>query len=88
MTCGHAFTLIDLYSQRDAVNRYVRGWSRDDILAWLAQYGLVTEDPFHTNLPWKQYLFQPFWHSGLMVCFNFDGDPVSAARHGKVVITC
>ncbi|MEO8608694.1 MAG: hypothetical protein ABI690_12465 [Chloroflexota bacterium] len=84
----HDFTLIDLYSQRKAVNRYVRGWSRDAVLSWLTQYGVVTEHPFHRDVPWKQYIFSPFGQYGFTCVFNFDGDPLSAARHGIVVIMC
>jgi hypothetical protein len=35
------FVLIDLFSQRAAINRYVDGWSKEAILAWMSQYGSV-----------------------------------------------
>jgi hypothetical protein len=86
MTRYHDFTLIDLYSQRQAVNRYVRGWSRDEILAWLNQHGTVTEHWSHPAITYKQYVFEPFACRGLAVVFNFDGDPSISDKHPIVVI--
>lgn len=37
------FQLIDLVSQRNAVRHHVRGWSVDDILAWLAANGQLSQ---------------------------------------------
>ena len=81
------FVLIDLYSQRKAVNRYVRGWSRDEILAWLNQHGTVTERSSHPAIPYKQYVFESFGF-GLAFVFNFDGDPAVSDKHPIVVIDC
>ena len=33
------FRVVDLASQAAAFVRYTRGWSRDDIIAWLRQFG-------------------------------------------------
>jgi hypothetical protein len=49
--CRHDFVLIDLYSQRKAVSRYVEGWSKAKILTWLGQYGEVQ------SLLGMQYIF-------------------------------
>ena len=35
------FRVIDLDSQADAVARHIRGWSRDEVLAWLGRYGKI-----------------------------------------------
>jgi hypothetical protein len=36
------FRVIDLGSQADAVARHIRGWSREEVLAWLGRYGKIT----------------------------------------------
>ena len=41
MCIGGAFTLIDLYSQRSAVARYISGWSVEQTLSWLQLFGAV-----------------------------------------------
>jgi hypothetical protein len=38
------FRVVDLDSQAAAFVRYTRGWSRNDILAYLSQFGLVRGD--------------------------------------------
>jgi hypothetical protein len=35
-------TLIDLYSQREAVEDYVRGWPVAEVLEWMRRFGTVT----------------------------------------------
>jgi hypothetical protein len=75
------FTLIDLYTQREIVNRYIAGWSRDIILEWLSQYGIVTETAYRPYPDWKRYWFEPYWHYGLGVIFTFDGDPAISVKH-------
>ncbi|HEX8731884.1 MAG TPA: hypothetical protein VF725_07455 [Ktedonobacterales bacterium] len=37
------FVLIDLYTQMPGLPRFMREWSRDDMLNWLRLYGEVTE---------------------------------------------
>jgi hypothetical protein len=34
--------LIDLYSQREAVKEFVRGWQVEEILEWMRCFGTVT----------------------------------------------
>lgn len=36
-------TLIDLYSQRDAIATYVKDWPIEKVLEWMKQYGTVTK---------------------------------------------
>jgi hypothetical protein len=38
-----AFQLVDLVSQREAFRRHVRGWSVEDIVAWLAARGQLSK---------------------------------------------
>jgi hypothetical protein len=35
------FVVIDLFSQYEAVNHHVAGWSQSRILSWLRQFGQV-----------------------------------------------
>jgi hypothetical protein len=44
------FRVIDLGSQADAVARYIRGWSRDEVLAWLGRYGKITRFPHDADV--------------------------------------
>ena len=65
------FVLIDLFSQYDAVYRYIEGWSIDEIFDWVAQYGdivgikvlpeLVVGDPskFEIDDESVRYNFMP-----------------------------
>jgi hypothetical protein len=80
------FVLIDLYSQREAILRYVEGWSKQAVLAWMCQYGLITK-PYTPN-EWFQdhYLFTPFCCAGLLTAFTFEGDPSISQKHRIVVI--
>jgi hypothetical protein len=39
------FAVIDLASQASAVAAHVRGWTKDQILAWLSESGTVTPLP-------------------------------------------
>lgn len=84
--CSQDFVLIDLYSQREAVLRYVRDWSKEEIFAWLRQHGMVTEIPLSEMPPWQQYCFESFSCPGLVTVFSFDGDPSKSEKHGMVVI--
>jgi hypothetical protein len=44
------FRVIDLGSQADAVARHIRGWSRDEVLAWLGRYGKIKRFPHNADL--------------------------------------
>ncbi len=44
------FRVIDLGSQADAVARYIRSWSRDEVLAWLSRYGKIKRFPHDADL--------------------------------------
>lgn len=35
------FHVVDLVSQREAVRQYIRGWSRERVLSWLASRGTL-----------------------------------------------
>lgn len=67
------FILIDLYSQRKAVYRYVEWWSREQILAWMCQYGVVTQHTHQlaSGATWENYGFIPSCGSGLIAAFHF-----------------
>ena len=47
MRVQHApcFRVIDLGSQADAVARHIRGWPRDEVLAWLGRHGRIRRFP-------------------------------------------
>jgi hypothetical protein len=47
---GPCFRVIDLDSQADAVARHIRGWSRDEVLAWLGRYGKIKRFPHNADL--------------------------------------
>ena len=46
------FTLIDLYTQADAVARIISGWSSAQIVAWFNQHGLIepAQHPYDPHL--------------------------------------
>ncbi len=63
------FTVVDLYSQRQAVASYVLGRSVEDVLDWLGHYGSIREyQPTSPDRP--HYLFRSF--AGLTCWFCFD----------------
>jgi hypothetical protein len=64
------FIVIDLESQAHAVARYIRGWTRPRFLAWLSQFGEITQSSYDPD----SYLF--FSHVGLHSVFrmNEEGD--------------
>ncbi len=86
INCSHQFVLIDLYTQQQAVLRCVKGLSKEDVLVWLEQHGMVTDISFRGMPPWQQYVFESFCCPGLRTVFSFDGDPSKSERHGIVVI--
>jgi hypothetical protein len=49
------FRVIDLGSQADAVARHIRGWSRDEVLAWLRRHGRIKQ--LHTPYDVDTYSF-------------------------------
>ena len=63
------FHLIDLVSQRDAVRQHLKGWTADDILAWLAARGQVSK--ISTSGP-DTFLFESA--IGCQAAFFFNGD--------------
>jgi hypothetical protein len=63
------FILVDLYSQRHAVVRYVLGWSIEAVLQWVGCYGYVSmAQPLSSDRP--IYFFRSF--AGLTCPFCFD----------------
>ena len=44
------FWVIDLGSQADAVARYIKGCSRDEVLAWLSRYGKIKRFPHDSDV--------------------------------------
>ena len=65
MNCD--FVLIDLNTQLEAVNAYVRGWDQSDILRWMRRYGQV----YYVEL----YDMLSFWSNvGLVTGFWIDDD--------------
>ncbi len=63
------FTLIDLYSQRYAVTKYVAGWSIEAVLKWVGHYGSINaSQPAWADRP--IYFFRSF--VGLTCPFHFD----------------
>jgi hypothetical protein len=61
--------LVDLLSQRHAVEKYVESWPPDKVLAWMRQYGTVWE-PRADAL--QLYLFRSW--AGLESHFYFKND--------------
>ncbi len=62
------FTLIDLYSQREAVESYTAGWSADQLVNWLRQEGTLFEPEKETY----HYLFLS--RVGLHCIFKLSAD--------------
>ncbi len=63
------FFLIDLYSQRYAVTRYVLGWSIEAVLEWVGHYGAINaSQPAWAERPLSA--FRSF--VGLTCPFHFD----------------
>ena len=81
------FVLIDLYSQRQAVNRYVEGWSKEDILAWMGQYGLVTFLPHLKHESWEHYTLTPACCSSLVSAFYFSAEAELIIPHVERIRT-
>jgi len=65
------FRIIDLVSQRDAVREYTEGWSRADVVAWLADQGRLS---WRTISGRETFFFES--SAGLHATFFFDGDEV------------
>jgi hypothetical protein len=62
------FVLIDLRSQANAVWRYVDGWTKQEILAWLSKRGTITTHPTHPDSYWFQS------NLGIETCFRLTVD--------------
>jgi hypothetical protein len=61
------FTLIDLDSQADAVAQYTQGWSVQNILDWMGQYGEVNKIP----MPHNDRAFVFIARAGIHTAFRF-----------------
>jgi hypothetical protein len=70
--CLAKLTLVHLSAQRDVVAKYVEGWSIDEILTWMREYGTVIE-PNDENTH-KSYIFQS--HAGFKDAFYFTDEGV------------
>jgi hypothetical protein len=71
MTRRYDFVLIDLYSQRRAVNRFIANWSKTEILTWICRFGLVT---LQGNSGLDIYVFNPTCCYWLYTTFWFKED--------------
>jgi hypothetical protein len=65
------FVVIDLVSQASAVARHVRGWSTNQILAWLRRQGELESRP-SIILGRETYFFRS--GSGFTAAFFLDGE--------------
>lgn len=80
------FTLISLGWQLDAVQRFVRGWSDAEILAWLATRGIVElRIPAYDGRP-DTYTFSSLVAPGLEVGF-FLRDGVICVVGDNTIVT-
>ncbi len=64
------FTLVNLYSQREAVADYVARWEVERILEWMRNYGIVSEP--NINSPVQVYTFES--KAGFKDAFRFTSD--------------
>ena len=65
---GLDFVLVDLWSQREATQNFVKGWHVDAVINWMRLFGTVSE--IKLNRDSKGYLFRSavgitdgFWFS-------------------------
>ena len=63
------FHLIDLISQREAVRQHLRGWSVEEIIAWLAARGRVDKRSISGR---ETFFFESA--VGHQAAFFFDGN--------------
>jgi hypothetical protein len=63
------FHIVDLLSQREAVRKHSRGWSADEVVAWLATRGRLSK----RNIS-GQDVFYFESAAGREAVFFFDGD--------------
>ncbi|MEP7284700.1 MAG: hypothetical protein ABI947_02895 [Chloroflexota bacterium] len=68
------FMLIDLWSQRHAVEHHVLDWSVEEVLRWIGYYGSIDVSDDHLF-----YFFRSF--VGLYCPFYFD-DHLNLTVHG------
>ncbi len=64
------FTLVNLYSQREAVANYVAGWEIERIIEWMRNYGRVSEPQFGSTT--QMYTFES--KAGFKDAFRFTSD--------------
>jgi hypothetical protein len=62
------FVIIDLFSQCEAVNRHIEGWSQSQTLRWLRQFGHVKLEAY--DAIGVSHVFRSA--SGLETPFSFD----------------
>ena len=62
------FTLLDLYSQRADVMKFVEGMSEQEILDWMGTYGTVTK----ITTPYESKSFSFRSKNGIITAFRFD----------------
>ncbi len=62
------FVVADLFGQYDAVRRYTHGWSREQVLGWLCQFGHVERADY--ELLGTIYRYRSA--CGLETLFSFD----------------
>lgn len=62
------FTLLDLYSQRSDAMKFVDGMSEQEILDWMANYGMVTK----ITTPYDEKAFSFRSKNGMITAFRFD----------------
>ena len=64
-------TLIDLYSQREAVNDYVRGWPVAEVLEWMRRFGTIISFEIPVSSERISYFRSP---TGLACPFRFSAN--------------
>jgi hypothetical protein len=67
------FVVIDLYSQWPAFERHVRGWPKQRVLQWLAQYGTIRRADDFSDTETEAYRFWSWLYcTRNSVTFRFD----------------
>jgi len=65
------FHIVDLISQREAIRQHSRGWSADEVVAWLATRGRLHK----RNIAGRDTFFFES-AAGREAVFFFDGDQI------------
>jgi len=53
------FVLIDLETQAEAVAKYVQGWTKQQFLAWISQFGRLEENIWKETISVGDILVEP-----------------------------